>query len=55
MRSITPGLFHLYHAKECNKRELDKAKYKDCVAAKILNEASQKHFGLVYFNITDFS
>lgn len=55
VRSITPGLFHLYHPKECDKNKLDKAKYKDCISAKISNEASQKHFGLFYFNITDFS
>ncbi len=47
-RVVTPGLFHLYHKKEClpdlNPSELD-----ECIAVKIKNEASLKSFGMMYF------
>ncbi len=53
-RSITPGLFHLYHKKQCDINELNNKQYKDCVAMKILSEASYTNFGLHYFNLTSF-
>lgn len=54
-RSITPGLFHMYHPKECDKMLLNKIQYKDCLSVKVANEASQKTLGFLYFNITNFS
>lgn len=51
-RSVTPGLFHLYHAKECNKNLLTKTQYQNCLAIKVFNEASHKKLGLIYFNAT---
>ena len=54
-RSITPGLFHLYHSKDCNSiKEINYLHYKDCILIKIINEASHRDFGLHYFNLTDF-
>lgn len=51
VRAITPSLFHIYHPKECsNRTTLDSLN--DCITAKIMNEASQKTFGLFYFNLT---
>lgn len=54
-RSITPGLFHMYHSKQCDPSKLTNKQYKNCVYAKIQNEASQKNFGLYYFNLTQNS
>lgn len=51
-RSITPGLFHMYHPKECNRTQATQTQYKDCLAAKVYNEASHRDFGLIYFNLT---
>lgn len=51
-RSITPGLFHLYHSKECDQDQLTSRQFNDCLTAKILNEASHRDFGLLYFNFT---
>ena len=51
-RAISPGLFHLYHAKVCNKNKMNDLQFKNCLMSKVLNEASQKHFGFAYFNIT---
>jgi chondroitin sulfate N-acetylgalactosaminyltransferase 1/2 len=51
VRAITPGIFHVYHQKYCNKSELNKQQYAHCLESKILNEASHRSFGLKYFNI----
>jgi hypothetical protein len=52
-RSITPGLFHIYHPKHCDKALLDTLKFRNCLNMKILNEASQLKFGLTYLNHTN--
>ncbi|CAF0924401.1 unnamed protein product [Brachionus calyciflorus] len=52
-RSITPGLFHLYHPKICNPKILDKVQYKNCLNVKIMNEASYESFGNFFFNFTN--
>lgn len=49
-RSITPGLFHMYHSKECDQDQLTQRQYTDCLTAKVFNEASHRDFGLLYFN-----
>lgn len=49
-RSITPGLFHMYHGKECDQDQLTQRQYTDCLTAKVFNEASHRDFGLLYFN-----
>lgn len=53
-RSITPGLFHMYHPKECNRspQQATQTQYRDCLTAKVYNEASHRDFGLIYFNLT---
>jgi chondroitin sulfate N-acetylgalactosaminyltransferase 1/2 len=53
VRSITPSLFHIYHPKECNLRDDNLNQYNDCVKTKIMNEASQKTLGLLYFNLNN--
>ncbi len=53
-RSITPGIFHIYHKKECDINSLNNIQYKNCIAIKVLSEASHKDFGLYYFNLTNF-
>ena len=52
-RAIVPGLFHIYHAKECNSSEMTPVTYRDCVLVKVMSEASHKQYGLDYFNITN--
>jgi hypothetical protein len=51
-RAITPGLFHLYHPKTCDKSQLDSKRYLDCLKIKIQNEASYLDFGASHFNIS---
>jgi hypothetical protein len=46
-------LFHLYHEKIFNRNKMNAVQFKICIMSKILNEASQKHFGFSYFNITN--
>lgn len=53
IRSITPSLFHMYHSKQCDYSLMTLNEYKDCIHAKISNEASQNNFGLFYFNLTN--
>ncbi|CAF0958818.1 unnamed protein product [Brachionus calyciflorus] len=53
-RAITPGLYHLYHKKECVRKELGIRRYKACVQIKIKNEASQMVLGYLFFNKTEF-
>lgn len=53
-RAITPGLFHLYHDKKCEKGKLTKAQYKSCIKVRIRNEGSHFSLGLVHFNYTEF-
>ncbi|XP_042872107.1 chondroitin sulfate N-acetylgalactosaminyltransferase 1-like [Penaeus japonicus] len=45
IRSLEPGLFHRYHAKECN----DASQFFACIKAQAQNEASKLSFGLWYF------
>ncbi len=52
-RAVAPGLFHLYHEKICNRNKMNAVQFKNCIMSKILNEASQKHFGFAYFNKTN--
>lgn len=54
-RSITPGLFHLYHPKDCEKYKLKPSQFNDCLTVKIINEASHRNFGIFYFNLTKSS
>lgn len=49
-RSITPGLIHKYHPKQCDPSKLSSIQYRDCLSIKILNEASHKNFGLMFLN-----
>lgn len=50
VRQITPFIYHLYHEKICNQNSLNHTVYQHCLESKILNEASHRHFGLLYFN-----
>ena len=49
-RSITPGLFHVYHEKKCDRSELGKVELEDCWNVKVMSETSQRRFGLQFFN-----
>lgn len=50
-RAVTPGLFHLYHHKECKGiGEIAEKEYEECMMVKISNEASLKTLGMAYFN-----
>ena len=53
IRSVAPGLFHLYHFKECENNLTENNK--DCWNSKIMNEASLKTFGLIYFKNKKFN
>lgn len=52
-RSVVPGLFHLYHGKECVRSRLTSSQYKNCLSMKIFGETSQKKFGQVFFKSDD--
>lgn len=49
-RAISPGLFHIYHPKKCDEKLIDQQHIKDCLNAKIFNEASHETLGTFFFN-----
>ncbi len=52
IRQIAPSLLHFYHEKDCDQSKLNIQQYKHCLESKILNEASHRHLGYLYFNYT---
>lgn len=49
-RAVTPGLFHLYHQKQCDQLKMTEKQYGECIMVKISNEASLKGLGRLHFN-----
>ncbi|KAF0303273.1 Chondroitin sulfate N-acetylgalactosaminyltransferase 1 [Amphibalanus amphitrite] len=53
VRMTDPDLVHIYHKKECNKREVGK-RFNSCLRSKAVKESSQLGWGLwVYKNVGD--
>jgi chondroitin sulfate N-acetylgalactosaminyltransferase 1/2 len=53
-RAITPGLFHMYHQKHCDKLKMTEVQFNECMMVKISSEASLKSLGLLHFNNNQF-
>ncbi|CAL4140045.1 unnamed protein product [Meganyctiphanes norvegica] len=51
IRSPDPGLFHLYHKKECN--DITSLTYPSCLKSKAMTEGSQLQLGLTLVKLTD--
>lgn len=51
IRSPDPGLFHLYHKKECT--DVTSTTYPSCLKSKAMTEGSQLHLGLTLIKLTD--
>lgn len=48
-RAVTPGLFHLFHAKTCDYKAMNESQLNECIKVKVANEAPANELAMLYY------